>query len=753
MSNDSNILATQSGTWTVNQGGTWTVQQGTPPWSVSQSGVWTTRIVGNAGGILDAAGQNAGSPANELLTACQFNTSPTTVTSGNVTPVQCNNAGALNVAIVSGGGTGGTASSFGAAFPATGTAIGVKNGTNMVNLAADGSNNLLVDCAVGCGASGFADLGAFTLGASNINPIGGVFETSPAPVAPGQAAAVMITGNRAAFFNRRDSAGQEIGQSLPGSANVPERVVIAPALTVPTQTILQPTDQMGQPRAASMLTDGRLYLSLVPPNGAAQQTQTAIVVRNPDLGSTADTTYGGSGNATLNAIEKGIYAAVTSPIPAGTNNIGKVDILGNAGGVMDAAGQNASSPSNELLVGAQFNTTPTTIASGNVSPLQMDSAGNLLVNVKVGGGGGSSFADLAAFTLGTSTITNIGGVYSTTPAPVASGEAAAAMITGNRALFENRRDSSGQELGANLPGQVNAPVQVNQAATLPPYNKGNLYPTPVDPYGQPRTAAMLTDGKDYAQITAPFQVATAAMPGVIVSVSPNSPATVNGTVSVTQATSPWLDNLRNSAGQEIGSNLASANNIPLQVNPAPTLSTAVSPVPNKTASLAIGGVTVLPGPQDQTGATRTAPVITDGQHYANVVGATQSPQVTDPALEVAASPKPSLQCPFVLGINQTTNTQVVTNTGGKYLHICLWNPIASAAMNISLVEGTGATCATNTIGLWGGTSASVPVAANGGAALVSDRIILPMQRPGDNLCVLQGTGTVSGTLTYGVFNL
>jgi hypothetical protein len=38
----------------------------------------------------------------------------------------------------------------------------------------------------------------------------------------------------------------------------------------------------------------------------------------------------------------------------------------------------------------QFNTTPTTITSGNVSPFQMDNAGNLLVNVKAGGAGGGA---------------------------------------------------------------------------------------------------------------------------------------------------------------------------------------------------------------------------------------------------------------------------------------------------------------------------------------------------------------------------
>jgi len=62
----------------------------------------------------------------------------------------CTNAG--------GGGGGGTSSTYGAAFPATGTAIGVKNGANMVNLTADGSGNLNVNIAAG-GASG-ANIGA-----------------------------------------------------------------------------------------------------------------------------------------------------------------------------------------------------------------------------------------------------------------------------------------------------------------------------------------------------------------------------------------------------------------------------------------------------------------------------------------------------------------------------------------------------------------------------------------------------------------
>lgn len=70
-------------------------------------------------------------------------------------------------------------------------------------------------------------------------------------------------------------------------------------------------------------------------------------------------------------------------LPAETTKvIGTVRNLGNAGAIFDFAGQNASSPANSILTGCQFNTTPTTITSGNASPCQLDNAGNLLVNVK-----------------------------------------------------------------------------------------------------------------------------------------------------------------------------------------------------------------------------------------------------------------------------------------------------------------------------------------------------------------------------------
>ena len=68
-------------------------------------------------------------------------------------------------------------------------------------------------------------------------------------------------------------------------------------------------------------------------------------------------------------------------IATAASGIQKVGIVGNAGAAFDAAGQNATAPPNAIIIGGQFNTTPTTVVSGNVSPLQIDSSANLKVTI------------------------------------------------------------------------------------------------------------------------------------------------------------------------------------------------------------------------------------------------------------------------------------------------------------------------------------------------------------------------------------
>lgn len=87
LSNDSSLAANQS----VNVAqiaGTNTV--------TAAAGVQKVGIVGNTGAAVDAAStQNVASPANGVLTLGQFNTLPTTITTGNVSPLQISNNGQL----------------------------------------------------------------------------------------------------------------------------------------------------------------------------------------------------------------------------------------------------------------------------------------------------------------------------------------------------------------------------------------------------------------------------------------------------------------------------------------------------------------------------------------------------------------------------------------------------------------------------------------------------------------------------------
>ena len=148
---------------------------------------------------------------------------------------------------------------------------------------------------------------------------------------------------------------------------------------------------------------------------------------------------------------------------------------------------------------------------------------------------------------------------------------------------------------------------------------------------------------------------------------------------------------------------------------------------------------------------RALTAIGDGKREVALRGS-DGAQLSDVGLVVQPSIAPALQCPFVASISTTSSVVLVANSGGKLIHVCSFSIVAAGAESVSLVEGTGSVCATGIKGIYGGTSASTAVAANGGVVLASDRIILPMQIRGDDLCILKSaSNNVSGVLTYGLY--
>lgn len=215
------------------------VSQGTPgasPWLTSAT---------TAGSV--AAGTAA---TNSDLVGAVFNSSPITVANGQQAALQADANGYLNVHIQAGGGSGGTSSTFAAAFPSLGTAIGAKNGANMVNLTADGSNNLNVNCAVGCPSSTTTGSASGGTAATQSSLDGAIFNTSLPTLSNGQQASLQSDTNGRLIIT--------LGTSVPAGNNV-----IGEVGGVTSSTIVTPTITSGSAYTAGFCLGGLMTVSNV----------------------------------------------------------------------------------------------------------------------------------------------------------------------------------------------------------------------------------------------------------------------------------------------------------------------------------------------------------------------------------------------------------------------------------------------------------------------------------------------------------
>lgn len=164
-----------------------------------------TQVQLDASGNLPTAGGSGGggtqyvegvttSPATGTVALGRYNTSPPTLTNGQLNAPQLDANGNLKIAIASGGGSGGTASSFGAAFPATGTAIGLSNGTNMVALL-QGQTTMSASIPVTLASNQTSIPVAATLSAETTKVIGTVNQGTSPWVVSGTVTANAGTGN------------------------------------------------------------------------------------------------------------------------------------------------------------------------------------------------------------------------------------------------------------------------------------------------------------------------------------------------------------------------------------------------------------------------------------------------------------------------------------------------------------------------------------------------------------------------------
>jgi hypothetical protein len=112
----------------------------------------------------------------------------------------------------------------------------------------------------------------------------------------------------------------------------------------------------------------------------------------------------------------------------------------------------------------------------------------------------------------------------------------------------------------------------------------------------------------------------------------------------------------------------------------------------------------------------------------------------------------TIQMRVQLPINLTASGQLITGVANKQVYICTMQFVTTTAQNIALVEGTGATCGTNTVGIAGGNTAAT------GWNLAANQVIA-FDNPGywsvstataaDNVCLLlSGAGQTSGYIQF-----
>jgi hypothetical protein len=372
--------------------------------------------------------------------------------------------------------------------------------------------------------------------------------------------------------------------------------------------------------------------------------------------------------------------------------IGKVDILGNRGAILDFSGQNASAPANSLLTGCEFNTSPTTITSGNASPVQCDNAGDALVKVNVALPTGANTIGAVTQASGpwTSNITQFGGT---------------AISTGTGAG------------GAGIPR-----VTISNDSSLAANQNVNL-----------------------AQVDG-ASTSTAAVGTLKVGITGNGAATVDAAVGAASAPTNMLavGGVYNSSPLTLSNTQSSA----LQVDSTGVLKidcfvncgiAQSSSTSAQTGSLVMGAVTTS-APAYSTGNTNPLSLDTSGDlRVVNLSGCN------------GQSSANTVYTP----VNVTGNSQIITGAASKQTYICAVNLMVGAADNVALVEGTGSTCGTGTAGMAGGTTAATGwnFAANGGLTLGNGQgMVARTATAADNVCLLvSGGAQVSGGITWAQF--
>ena len=415
-----------------------------------------------------------------------------------------------------------------------------------------------------------------------------------------------------------------------------------------------------------------------------------------------------------------------------TKVIGTVRNLGNAGAITDFAGQNAASPANAWLMGAQFNTTPTTITSGNASPLQLDSAGNLLVNVKTGSSG--------AVAQGSTTAGQTGGIVQ------------GAVTTANPTYTTAQTNPLSLDTSGNLRGSVipqaiatwglaaatqNVSTPTNGSLVQGQFNtspttitSGNVSPLQLDSSGNMKVniVAGASSGAVAQGSTTAGQTGS-LIQGAVTTAAPTYTTAQTSPLSIDTGGSLRVNVTNTNANGQV----ATASSSPVTVAKNSGTGSTVAGAAVGTAGSASTEVVTVQGVASMT------PILarpSDGTRNGNIDPCEANVQTYAPILMTTA-----------------TTLQIIAPSASNKNYICSLFLNASAIDNVALVEGTGGSCVTGITGVIGGTTTGngFNFIANGGVFLQAGGKVAVAQTAGTNVgtCLITSTtGPLIGSVRY-----
>lgn len=158
-------------------------------------------VLVNASNPLPIGGPTASFTAasgNPVQIGGVYNTSPPTVSNGQIAPFQLDASGNLNVNIKAGAAAGGTSGSIGASTATVATPVSFSNGSTMQLGQVDGSGNLKVNIAAG-GVPAGQDNATFTAGTTNGLPAFGVYNDGISGLTSGSQGAIRLTVDRKVY--------------------------------------------------------------------------------------------------------------------------------------------------------------------------------------------------------------------------------------------------------------------------------------------------------------------------------------------------------------------------------------------------------------------------------------------------------------------------------------------------------------------------------------------------------------------------